>query len=184
MFWVTKVLILFWNIFCLNCFFCMTNPNSVWPVNQVQQLNYVPSSSEKKRAIVMYLLFGIMIMVAKSQMTVFEYYHLKQAVGWWTSFMMFFVVFAVLLFIPFIKFLGLIPLLVRVVLWWIFLKQSRDWIYFKQNDKGVLQFVSSIWAWLLSLFEVVPTVIWVENIPSMDIPPVPEPWIVNKDWLN
>ena len=41
--------------------------------------NYIPSSSEKKRAIMMYLFFGIMVSITKKEINIFEYHHLKQA---------------------------------------------------------------------------------------------------------
>ncbi|HCB51072.1 TPA: hypothetical protein DEP21_00530 [Patescibacteria group bacterium] len=41
---------------------------------------YVPSSVEKKRALIMYFLFGIMIVIADKKTNDFEYFHLKQAI--------------------------------------------------------------------------------------------------------
>jgi len=43
-------------------------------------LQYIPSSVEKKRAIIMYMLFGVMMMFNKAQMSVFEFYHLAQSI--------------------------------------------------------------------------------------------------------
>jgi len=40
---------------------------------------YVPSSLEKKRVVLMYLFFGIIIFVTKKEMSVFEYFHLRQS---------------------------------------------------------------------------------------------------------
>jgi len=147
----------------------MVNENLLQESQQVvTQLKYFPSSSEKKRAIVMYLLLGIMVMVTKPQMSVFEYYHLKQSVGWWTTFLMFVVAFAILFFVPFIKLLWLIPLVIWIALWWVFVKQSWDWNYYSQSKQSPLQFVSAIWWWLLNLFEISPSVVGIDTIPSVD----------------
>ena len=47
---------------------------------------YMPGSVEKKRAIMMHLFFGIMVSISKKDISEFEYYHLKQASGWWICF--------------------------------------------------------------------------------------------------
>jgi hypothetical protein len=41
---------------------------------------YIPSSSERKRAITAYLLVGLFFFSGKEELTVFEYYHYKQAI--------------------------------------------------------------------------------------------------------
>jgi hypothetical protein len=40
---------------------------------------YIPSSKEKKRAVIMYFLFGIMMVIADKKTNEFEYFHLKQS---------------------------------------------------------------------------------------------------------
>ena len=39
---------------------------------------YIPGSSEKKRASMMYLFFGIFVSLSKKEFSPFELYHLKQ----------------------------------------------------------------------------------------------------------
>ena len=41
---------------------------------------YIPGSSEKKRASVMYLFFGIIVSLSKKEFSPFEFYHLKQSI--------------------------------------------------------------------------------------------------------
>jgi len=41
---------------------------------------YAPSSIEKKRAVMMYMLFGVMIAISSKKVNSFEYFHLKQAI--------------------------------------------------------------------------------------------------------
>jgi len=119
--------------------------------------NQIPSSVEKKRAVVMYGLFGIVVMIAKKEMWQFELFHLKQASGWWLSFVFFFVVSAILFFIPVVKLLGLIPLLAMVIVWFLFVKQARDWKYVDATLKWwPLQIFSGIGSWLLGIFELEP----------------------------
>lgn len=41
---------------------------------------YVPSSIQKKRALMMYLLIGIVMVLNEKKTNEFEYFHLKQAI--------------------------------------------------------------------------------------------------------
>ncbi len=62
---------------------------------------YIPSSSEKKRAVMMYLLLGIILVAtSKSDVSSFEVAHFKQALGRWLVFLTTVLVSIVLLFIP------------------------------------------------------------------------------------
>jgi len=50
-------------------------------INQIADQHYIPTSIEIKRVVLMYLFVGIMIQLAKSQLTIYEYQHLKQSLG-------------------------------------------------------------------------------------------------------
>jgi len=110
----------------------------------------------------MYMIFGIMMMFNKAQMSVFEFYHLAQSIWRWIIFIIILILFAVLLFIPVIKYFWLIPLVSMVVLWAIFVKQAWDWIYHAKSDKSVVSLLASLGRWLLVLFDVDPQVNWLQ----------------------
>lgn len=127
------------------------------PENTVQSVDttkYIPSSSDKKRAIMMYLFFGIMVSMSKKTLNNFEYYHLKQASGRWIIFLLILVFDVVLLFIPVIKYLGLIPLIVLIVVLVISAKQARDGKYFINKKDSPLALFSWVWGWFIDLFEI------------------------------
>jgi len=115
---------------------------------------YTPSSSDKKRAVIMYLFLGIMVWITKKNINSFEYYHLKQASGRWILFLLILVFDVVLLFVPIIKYLWLIPILVLLVLWIINVKQARDGKYFVNSKASPLALLSWVGGWFLDLFEV------------------------------
>ncbi len=52
------------------------------------QTEYVASSVEKKRVVVMYLFFGIFVSLNMKTLSEFESSHLRQAVGWRIVFIM------------------------------------------------------------------------------------------------
>lgn len=120
----------------------------------IDTAKYIPSSSDKKRAIMMYLILGIMVWLSKKNMNNFEYYHLKQAVGRWMIFILILVFAIVLLFIPVIKYLAIIPLIVLVVVWVISAKQARDWKYFTTKKDSPLALFSGVGVWFIDLFEI------------------------------
>ncbi len=123
-------------------------------VKSVDTTKYIPSSSDKKRAIMMYLFFGIMVSISKKTLNNFEYYHLKQASGRWIIFLLILVFDVVLLFIPVIKYLGLIPLIVLLVALVISAKQARDGKYFLDKKDSPLALFSWVGGWFIDLFEI------------------------------
>jgi uncharacterized membrane protein len=130
-----------------------TSPQTPVPTTASEQL-YMPSSAEKKRAITMYLLIGIMgSLSGKQEQSVYERFHLKQAMGRWTSLVLILIATVVLLFIPYIKYIPLILLLVMIVVLVIYLKQANDGKYGRDN-KSSLSLFAGIGDRMLGLFEV------------------------------
>lgn len=118
--------------------------------------NYVPSETERKRVLVYYFLVGILFALSNNSLSKYEYFHLKQAIGWW---IVFFLVFVSSLFLWFIPFLDLIPFLLQLVLFWIwlfFVKQAWEWKYIvviNWKEKIPLPVFEGIGWWLLELFD-------------------------------
>lgn len=115
---------------------------------------YVPSSIEKKRALVMYFLFGIMIVIADKKTNDFEYFHFKQAIWWRVSFIAFIMLSLVILFLPIIKFIGLLLILVLFGVLIFMIKQAWDGKYYPDLKWYPLAVFPSLWNWLTSLFEI------------------------------
>jgi hypothetical protein len=90
---------------------------------------YAPSSLEKKRAILMYLFFGIIVFVGKKEMSIFEYFHLRQALWWSVLFVLFLILGLVLFFLPVIKYLWLLIILIIVIVWILFVLDAWKWKY-------------------------------------------------------
>ncbi len=132
----------------------MLNQNNSNDTTQnIDSTKYVPGSSDKKRAIMMYLFFGIMVTLTKKELNSFEYYHLRQSAGRWILFLLILVFDVVLLFIPVIKYIWLIPLIILVIVRFISVKQARDGKYFISKKESPLALFSSVWTWFIDLFE-------------------------------
>lgn len=115
---------------------------------------YKPSSSEKKRAVLMYLFIGIVVYLSKKDVNKFEYYHLKQATGRRILFLFACVVCVVLLIIPIIKILAWLLLIIFIAAWAIWVKQAWDWYYQYWSKTNFMSLFSGVGNWFLELFEI------------------------------
>ncbi|HBB04892.1 TPA: hypothetical protein DCZ39_08695 [Patescibacteria group bacterium] len=128
----------------------VATPTIVEPSKEV----YIPSSTEKKRAVMMYLLIGIIVTAFNNQKkTDFEQFHLKQSLGWWAIFLLLIVVTSIFMFIPFIKYIPIIVVLVMVAFLAIFTKSARDGKY-SIDQKNKLAIFVGLGEWIMTLFEV------------------------------
>lgn len=121
-----------------------------WYVNAL----YVPSSLEKKRAILMYLFFGIIIFVGKKEMSVFEYFHLRQALWWSVLFILFLILSLVLIFLPVVKYIWLLVILLIVFIWALFVldawKGKYNVLWWEKSPLALFKWIGE---WIINLFE-------------------------------
>jgi len=128
---------------------------------------YLPSSSEKKQAVMMYMVAGLFLSLWKWEVSPFTHHHIKQSFGWLVSLML--VIFAdvVLIiiwfmfaaiswlmfsFFSFIAFLISLPILVVGGMW---IYQATKWKYIWENEftNKFFAFFSGIGNWVLNLFD-------------------------------
>lgn len=82
----------------------------------MQEQLYLPSSSERKRAITAYLLIGLFFFSGKEDLTVYEYFHYKQAIGWYMSTMALLLLQLMLVWIPVLKWLPFLFVLANLII--------------------------------------------------------------------
>ncbi len=115
---------------------------------------YIPWSSEKKRAVLMYFfLWIVLIPVGKKSMNVFEYAHFKQAIGWWALFFLVVMTNIVLLFIPILKWLSIFLILIVLGVLAFFIKQSLDGEYYVLKQESPLFVFQGLGEWVINLFD-------------------------------
>lgn len=115
---------------------------------------YIPSSVEKKKALMMYFLFGIILVISNKKVNVFEFFHLKQAMWWWMTFVLSLLFSVIILFIPIIKFLGILLLFFLMAFFIIFCKQAWDGKMHDIDASYSLAVFPSLWSWLFWLFNI------------------------------
>jgi ABC-type xylose transport system permease subunit len=128
-----------------------------WQPTEIEQLIsqwYVPSSLERKRAILMYFLFWILITINKKEMSTYEWFHLKQALWRRITLIAVIVISLVFLFIAYLNVIPLIVLILLVGVWIFFCYQARNGLYTTDSNKIVFPFFLWIWGRTLDIFDV------------------------------
>jgi hypothetical protein len=118
------------------------------------QEEYVPSEVERKKAVMMYFFVGILPALAGKKMSLYEIFHLKQALGWWFVFFVFLVLSSFLWFVPFVKILPFLIFVGLVVVWVLFVKQAWEGKYFIKEDKIFAPIFYSIGSWIVNIFDI------------------------------
>jgi hypothetical protein len=73
---------------------------------------YIPSSVERKKALLMYFFVGIVAALASEKVSIYEYFHLKQSLGRWMIFFISAIVGIIFLIVPY--YLWIIPFIVFI----------------------------------------------------------------------
>ncbi len=114
---------------------------------------YVPSSVERKKALLMYFFVGIVAILAKEEVSVYEMFHLKQSMGWRMSFFVAMIWSIVFIFIPYVRIIPVLIFIAFIIVWIIFCKQAREWRYTIQDDRIVMPIFAGLWGWMVTIFE-------------------------------
>lgn len=114
---------------------------------------YVPSSVERKKALLMYFFVGIVVALSKETISVYEFFHLKQALGRWTVFFICMVVGIIFVFVPYLWVVPVVLFLFFMVIWVLFVKQAREGSFTIQQDKVLMPFFGWIGGWIVAIFE-------------------------------
>ena len=128
---------------------------------------YLPSSSEKKQAVMMYMVVGLVLSMWKWEVSPFTHHHIRQSLGWLVSLML--IIFADIIliimgfmfsaiswlifsFFSFIAFLISVPIL---VVWGMWIFQATKWKYIWEGEFSNKFFAlfSGTGNWVLNLFD-------------------------------
>ena len=128
---------------------------------------YLPSSSEKKQAVMMYMVAGLILSMWKREVSPFTHHHIKQALGWLVSLILIIFVDLILLviwflfsalsgvimsFFSFLVFLVTVPVLAVGGMW---IYQATHWKYIWENEfiNKFFSLFSGVGNWVLNLFD-------------------------------
>lgn len=143
-----------------------TNSPSVWPTINMEQLTpdvYMPSELERKRAVVMYFLVGIVITLqSNSPISDYERFHLQQSLGRRAIFsvLVFVLILYIVIFLFVFWFMMFFPALITLLylsLWGYFVYQAwkgKDVTNTNADNKIFMPMFSDLWSRLLGIFEI------------------------------
>jgi hypothetical protein len=114
---------------------------------------YVPSEVERKRSLFMYALFGIIVVMMKKKVNLYEFFHLKQATGRRMIFMVCLVGSIVFVFVPFLWVVPVLIFFLMIVARILFVVQARNGKYATEGNYLILPIFSAIGGWFFDLFE-------------------------------
>lgn len=107
---------------------------------------YIPSSSEKKQAVMMYMVAGLILSMWKREVSPFTHHHIKQSLWWLVSLVlivfadfllfMIWVLFAavswlIFSFFAWVAFLITLPIIIVGIMW---IHQATKWKYVWENE--------------------------------------------------
>ena len=120
---------------------------------------YLPSSSEKKQAVMMYMAVGLVLSMWKREVSPYTHHHLKQSLGWLVFLVLTIfadLVLAVLAMV--LSFFGWLAVLITIpalTIWamWIYQAQQGKYIWENEVVNKFFLFFSWIGNWTLNLFD-------------------------------
>ncbi len=115
--------------------------------------NYVPSSVERKKALIMYFFVGIIAALSKEEVSVYEMFHLKQALGRRMLFFIFLIGSVIFIFIPWLWIIPVILFIIYLIIRVIFAKQAREGVYVINEDKILMPLFAWLGGWIITVFE-------------------------------
>jgi uncharacterized membrane protein len=93
-------------------------------IQEEEQEIYLPSSKEVKLVVLCYLLIGLLVVLQRKELSVYEEYHVSQAIGRRVIFILLLVILIVLVLLPFVKRIPILIFLGMVALWWYMVYQA------------------------------------------------------------
>lgn len=113
---------------------------------------YVPSSIERKKAVLMYLFIGIVASLSQDERSVYEEFHLRQAMGRRTVAFIGLVLSLGFIFVPYAWIVPVFFFLCFMVVWAVFVKNAREWRFTVDEDKILMPFFSWFGWWIMGIF--------------------------------
>lgn len=114
---------------------------------------YVPSSIETKKAVLMYFFVWIVAALSKEKISIYEFFHLKQSLWRRVIFFVGMMVGVIFIFIPRFWVVPVLFFVLFLVVRVLFVKQAYEGRYLIDEDKILFPVFASIGWWMLSIFE-------------------------------
>lgn len=129
--------------------------------NQVSQKSeyiedkYIPTSVERRKAILTYLFVWVILILSKKKTTIYEKFHLCQSLWRRVVFFIMIIGSIFLLLFPYIRIIPIILIVIMMIIWTLFTRQAWNWEYIDQArwENIFLPFFNWLWTWIVEIFE-------------------------------
>lgn len=115
--------------------------------------DYVPSSVERKKAVLMYFFVWIVVALSGEWLSIYEFFHLRQSLGRWMLFFLSLLVTSVFIFIWYLRVVPVLLFLIYIFVRLFFIKQAREWRYTTSNGSVVMPIFFGLWDRITQVFE-------------------------------
>jgi hypothetical protein len=116
--------------------------------------HYIPSALERKKSLMMYVIWWILLSLSQQKASRYEQFHLKQAIWRRTMFFVLLIPAIVLAFLPWVKVLPFLAYAWLLSVWVIFFIQARNGRYTSfSEDKAFMPVFAWFGAWVLGIFD-------------------------------
>lgn len=126
--------------------------NEIDTIEELIDEKYIPSAIERKKAVLMYFFVGIVASLSQKKRSVYEEFHLSQAMWRWTIIFIGIVLWIGFLFIPYARVVPVFLFLCFLVVWIVFVKQAYEWVFTINEDKILMPLFASFGWWILEIF--------------------------------
>ncbi len=122
-------------------------------IDNISSNIYVASSIERKKSLMMYYLFGIIMSLDKKDLSGFESFHIKQATWWWLIAIVWILLSIILSFISYWAWIWIPIWLILMIFFGFYNFQAINWQY-KLPEKAKWNLFYGLWSRLMLIFEV------------------------------
>lgn len=128
----------------------MSNETEI--IEELIDEKYIPSAIERKKAVLMYFFIGIVASLSQDTRSIYESFHLRQAIGWWTLIFIGLVLGIGFVFIPYAWVIPVFFFLCFLVIRIVFVKQAYEWRFTINQDKILMPLFASFGWWIMEIF--------------------------------
>lgn len=116
---------------------------------------YIPTSIERRKAILTYLFVWVVLILSKRKTTVYEKFHLCQSLWRRVVFFIMIIGSIFLLLFPYLNIIPIVLIVTMMIVWSIFARQAWNWEYVDQKiwENVFMPFFYWLWTWIVEIFE-------------------------------
>lgn len=123
-------------------------------MEQSKSPKYLPSSVEKKKVVLFYLFLWLLWSMQAKEMSVYEFFHFRQAIWWWMWFIILVMATFILMIIPVVKILVFLLVISALFVNVYYVYKALDGEYYHKIEDAFLPVFVGIGSWMMWVFDI------------------------------